>query len=133
MRTLTAMCVVVIAGAVGVAAGGASPAAKKVSLTITYWPNEQAPESFQRWTLRCNPIGGTLAGRVRACSRLSRLPLAAFAQVPEDAICTQIYGGPQRIVVTGTVEGDPVTAEVTRANGCEIDRYDRLAEALAAT
>jgi hypothetical protein len=50
-----------------------------------------------------------------------------------DEICTQIYGGPQRIVVTGTVQGDPVTAEVTRVNGCEIDRYDRLAEALAAT
>jgi hypothetical protein len=49
-----------------------------------------------------------------------------------DEICTQIYGGPERIVVTGTVDGDPVRAEVTRQNGCEIARYELLAEALAA-
>ena len=34
--------------------------------------------------------------------------------------------------MTGTVEGEPVSAEVTRANGCEIARYDLLAEALGA-
>ena len=49
-----------------------------------------------------------------------------------DEVCTQVYGGPERLVVEGTVEGDPVRAEVTRANGCEIDRYDLLREALAA-
>jgi hypothetical protein len=49
-----------------------------------------------------------------------------------DEVCTQIYGGPERIVVTGTVDGEPVRAEVTRQNGCEIARYDLLAEALAA-
>ncbi|HMN98469.1 MAG TPA: hypothetical protein PKD59_03565 [Miltoncostaeaceae bacterium] len=49
-----------------------------------------------------------------------------------DEVCTQIWGGPERITVTGTVEGDPVRVEVTRANGCEIARYDLLMKALAA-
>ncbi len=49
-----------------------------------------------------------------------------------DEVCTQIYGGPERIVVTGTVDGDRVRAEVTRTNGCEIARYDLLTKALAA-
>ena len=47
-----------------------------------------------------------------------------------DEICTQVYGGPERIEVRGTVEGVPVRVEVTRTNGCEIDRYDKLEAAL---
>ena len=48
-----------------------------------------------------------------------------------DEVCTQIYGGPERMVVQGTAEGEPVELEVTRANGCQIARYDLLQEALA--
>ena len=46
-------------------------------------------------------------------------------------VCTEIYGGPERLVVEGVVDGDPVMVEVTRTNGCEIDRFDRLEAALA--
>jgi subtilisin inhibitor-like len=127
MRSLTVMCVVAVAGVVGVAAGGASPAAKKASLTITYWPNEQAPATYERWTLRCNPLGGTLSSRVRACARLTRLPLAAFAQVPKDMVCTQIYGGPQKAVVKGTVGTVRIWSSFRRRNGCEIERWNRFA------
>jgi Subtilisin inhibitor-like len=126
MRTLMALCVVAIVGFVGVAGGGASPVAKKASLTITYWPDEQAPETYQRWTLRCNPVGGTLPNRVRACTRLSRLPLSSFAQVPKDAICTQIYGGPQKAVVKGTIGTVRIWSSFRRRNGCEIERWNRF-------
>lgn len=44
--------------------------------------------------------------------------------------CTQIYGGPETIEVTGTVEGQAVEVDYSRENGCEIDRYDRIAEIL---
>ena len=121
-----AMVVVVIAGAVGVAGSGASPAAKKVSLTITYWPDEQAPATYERWTLRCGPVGGTLPNRVRACARLSRMPLASFAPVPKDAICTQIYGGPQKAVVKGTIGPARIWSSFRRRNGCEIERWNRF-------
>ena len=50
----------------------------------------------------------------------------AFAQVPQDAICTQIYGGPQKAVVKGTVGGQRIWASFRRRNGCEIDRWDRF-------
>jgi hypothetical protein len=48
-----------------------------------------------------------------------------------EEVCTQIYGGPERRVVTGVVEGVAVAVEVTRADGCQIARYDLLTEALA--
>jgi len=121
-----AIGVAAIVGVVGVTGGGASLAAKTVSLTITYWPDEQAPQTYQRWTLRCNPVGGTLANRARVCSRLSRLPLTSFAQVPKDAICTEIYGGPQKAVVKGKIGTVRVWSSFRRRNGCEIERWDRF-------
>ena len=71
------------------------------------------------------PPGGTLPNRKRACAKLSNLPPGAFAQVPKDAICTQIYGGPQKAVVKGTV-GDAIWASFRRRNGCEIARWARF-------
>jgi len=47
-----------------------------------------------------------------------------------DELCTEIYGGPQRIAVAGTLDGRPVDLLVTRRNGCEIERYDRLRRVL---
>ncbi len=35
-------------------------------------------------------------------------------------------GGPQEAAITGTLAGQPVDARVTRANGCEIDTWDRM-------
>jgi hypothetical protein len=39
--------------------------------------------------------------------------------------CTEIYGGPQVAEVRGTFKGRRIQARFTRANGCEIDRWDR--------
>jgi len=40
--------------------------------------------------------------------------------------CTEIYGGPDEVTLEGTIGGEPVDATFTRANGCEIDRFDRI-------
>jgi hypothetical protein len=47
--------------------------------------------------------------------------------LPPDLMCTQIYGGPEEAEITGTLDGEQVQASVSRQNGCEIDRWDRLA------
>jgi hypothetical protein len=39
--------------------------------------------------------------------------------------CTQIYGGAQTAVVSGTIDGDTVDRRFTRTNGCEIADFDR--------
>ena len=104
----------------------ASASARPVALTITYWDDEQSPASFQRWTLRCNPLGGTLPNRRHACTKLSTLTLGAFAQVPKNVLCTQIYGGPQKAVVKGTIGSARIWASFRRRNGCEISRWARF-------
>jgi hypothetical protein len=50
----------------------------------------------------------------------------ALQPVRADMSCTQEYGGPERARVVGTVDGTPVSAELSRANGCEIARWESL-------
>ena len=125
--TLAALIAAVLALALTLAGCGDdddAPAAATTTgatrLTVTEYDDQEVVRTTE---LACD------AGDVVCAEVVALLPRLR----PEpDEVCTQIYGGPERIVVTGTVDGDPVRAEVTRANGCEIARYDLLAAALAA-
>jgi hypothetical protein len=55
-----------------------------------------------------------------------------ISQPREDRVCTLIYGGPQRVRVTGAIDGKRVVRRFARTNGCQIADYDRLAVALPA-
>jgi hypothetical protein len=80
-------------------------------------------------------IGGRLAcGGAKPCdgAKLARLARALAPQDPQRA-CTLQYGGPERAHVTGTLEGKPVDATVTRTNGCGIADYKALFAALGRT
>jgi hypothetical protein len=100
---------------------GTSPTAASTELVITVWPQGQG--QTRKWTLTCDPAGGSLPAARAACSRLSR---AALRPLPRDTICTQIYGGPQRARVTGRLDGEPIDARFSRSNGCEIHRWDSV-------
>jgi hypothetical protein len=105
-------------------------AAALTALTITVWPQGLDGDS-RTVTLRCAPAGGTHHSPVAACRRL--MPMTRpFRPIPEDAICTQIYGGPQVAFVRGTFKGARVWARFHRRNGCEIGRWDRLRVLLGA-
>lgn len=68
------------------------------------------------------------AARGGPCDRVVAL-LPRLAPDPGE-VCAQIYGGPERRVITGTVAGEVVDLEVTRADACQIERYALLSEAL---
>ena len=72
-------------------------------------------------TLDCGP------GDARCDHVVALLP--DLAPRPGEA-CTQIYGGPERRIVEGTVAGRTIRLEVTRTDGCQIARYDLLTKAL---
>lgn len=50
--------------------------------------------------------------------------------MPPDTACTMIFGGPEQATVVGKVDGEQVDAAFERSNGCELDRWDRLAPLL---
>jgi hypothetical protein len=96
------------------------------SLRITYWENGPRRGEPTRWTLQCGPPAGTLARPAPACARLAAAPRRIFAPVPADAVCTEIYGGPQVARIVGRFEFQRVWATFRRTNGCEISRWDGL-------
>jgi hypothetical protein len=109
--------------ALGLAAASLGGAGR-TDLRVAYRADAGAPARVA--TLRCGPPGGTVAHPVVACRRLHALGRAAFAPTPRGMACTQIYGGPQTALVTGTLDGARVWARFTRRDGCEIARWNRV-------
>ena len=119
MRALAAVAVV---AAVAVGLARASTGA---SLTVVYWPDGRTGDGASRWTLRCAPAGGTHPSPAAACRKLAALGDAAFRPVPGDAVCTQVFGGPQQALVAGTYRGRRIWTRFNRKNGCQISRWNR--------
>jgi len=110
----------------GLVMASVSAAASGTTLRITYWADSAAPTDSWTWTVRCNPASGTLGRPARACARLASGGAKLFTPLPKNAVCAEIYGGPQRARVVGTVNGRRVHAMFTRTNGCEISRWQRI-------
>jgi hypothetical protein len=120
MRNLALLALLLLAtGVSGAAASGGT------ALTISVWPDERRAE-VHRYSLRCAPAGGTLPRAAAACSRLAAGGVALFAPTPKEQVCIEIYGGPQRAVVSGTVGGRRIWVSLRRRDGCEVERWRKL-------
>ncbi|GAA2476787.1 SSI family serine proteinase inhibitor [Streptomyces sp. NPDC059506] len=82
------------------------------------------------WELSCEPDGGTHPDAAAACDRLQELETTrrggAFEPAAEGQACTMVHGGPARATVHGTWNGRRVSASYSRADGCEISRWEAL-------
>ena len=119
------LVVVGVAALILAATGGAATSSPTV-LKVTYWPNAENESGRKTWTLRCDPVEGTVQQPRRACSKLAAGGRTLFAPVPRPAICTEIYGGPDRARVAGVVAGRRVWATFNLTNGCHIERWSRF-------
>jgi hypothetical protein len=121
-RTALLLVLALAAGCGTEAVGGDRP--PRYELTITYWPTGRGGEA-RTATLTCDPDGGSHPDPVGACDALLEHE-DALKPVAGDVVCTQIYGGDQE----ATAVGRGVDAVFSRANGCEIARWDALAPVL---
>ena len=104
----------------------ASPAPSVTDLAVTVTDDTTAEPLTA--LLRCGGAGTSTHPHAEgACAAVAAVGAAGFAPVPKDAMCTQVYGGPETARVTGTVDGVAVDATFSRTNGCEIARWDALA------
>ena len=113
---------------VGCGTGASAPAAGSSGasdLKISYWPKGLESGAPHKWTLKCAPAAGTLAQPGVACRKLLGMQ-KPFAPIPADAMCTDVYGGPQVAVISGTFRGNRLWAKLQNRNGCEIARFRRL-------
>ncbi|MBB6174299.1 hypothetical protein HNR23_004359 [Nocardiopsis mwathae] len=113
---------------------GAEGAGTELTIEITYeegselTPEDAAP---REWTLTCSPAGGDHPDPEQACADLEKAGgPEAFAEVPDDQVCTHIYGGPEIAAVSGHVDGTEIDTVFNRSGGCEIARYDDMGAVL---
>lgn len=103
--------------------------APQTRLTVTVWDRPDAePRTFE---LTEAPPAGTHPRPEAAVAAIEAAP-RPFEPVPRDAMCTQIYGGPQRAVIEGVWRGQRVHASYDKKNGCEIARWKALGAVLDA-
>jgi hypothetical protein len=111
---------------------GVSIIAAQTDLDITVWPDGKGKGEPQRYTLSCPAPSGEHPDPEKACEAVDDLNAEDFDPVSPDAICTEIYGGPQQARLEGTFAGGddvvPVALELNRENGCQIDLWDRFAK-----
>ena len=97
------------------------------SLTVTLDPDgPDGPDRKLSDEVVCD--GGTDP----VCARIYGLGAGDFDPTSPDQACTEIFGGPDIATLKGSIDGEDVNAELTRANGCEIDRFDRAVPLLQA-
>ena len=122
-----ALLIGVLVAAVGCgAAQSSSSALPDTQLTMSLWAQGHGKGEPTRWTLRCNPAGGTLPRPAAACRRLAAMT-APFAPLRDDLVCTDLYGGPQQAVIAGRHQGRRIWVLLSARNGCEIARWNQLA------
>ena len=113
----------VVAPGEDLAAGGSISRAEN-DLAVEIDPGEGA--AVLRYSLTCvGFVEGDHPRAEQACAHLKGLP-DPFAALPVDAVCTQVYGGPQTARVTGLWGGQPVDLTLARNDGCRIEQWDSL-------
>ena len=94
---------------------------------------QTAERDAAKLTIRfTHPREHTVRYRCARCDprRLSALASALRDSARRDRACTELYGGPHRAFVTGTLRGERVSARFSRVDGCAIAAYDSLLRAL---
>lgn len=126
MRTLA----VLIAGLAVLAGCGeddeATPPAAQPSfaeLVVEVDPDGEGGEAPKRAEVRCETADDA------PCAGLTS---ESFAPTARGTACTQQFGGPETATVRGTFDGERIDARFTRANGCEIARWERVSAVLEA-
>ena len=87
-------------------------------LTVTLDPDGPGGEGAMTESVSCEAgADGSPCASITA---------ADMAPTPPATACTEIYGGPDEATLEGTIAGEAASATFTRANGCEIERFDRI-------
>lgn len=114
--------------------GGAEPTSNDpfaegdARLTVTLDPDGAGgPENPATEELSCEELSED-----PACLAVRDLSASDFDPTPPGQACTELFGGPDEATVTGEINGEDVDTELTRANGCEIERFDRALPLLQA-
>jgi hypothetical protein len=106
------------------AAAPATPVPSKVSLDISVSGGPGKP--VERWTLRCDPVGGTHPDPAQACAVLLKAK-TPFAPVRKGVACPMILASSKTAKVTGIYFGRHVDTTFIQG-GCQLARWAKIGQ-----
>jgi Subtilisin inhibitor-like len=130
--TIAALGALIVAGcgsAAAPTAGGSAgqhagtTAASKINLHITVTDGTTGP--VKRWTLRCDPPGGTHPNPAAACRILLSVKNPFGPSSSVKMMCPMILASARRAVITGTYNGHRVNEQIVDG-GCDQLRWGKL-------
>lgn len=133
-RPLIARGIVAATISIGLAACGDEPSADEPGgttgsdLTVTLDPD--GPDGLKEPLMEDVSCDAPEEGEV--CRAIARLSAADLGPVDRGQACTEIFGGPDRVEIVGTLNDDSVDVTLTRSNGCEIERFQQALPLLRA-
>jgi hypothetical protein len=106
----------------GILATIAAAAPAPVTLTVRY---ANGPHAERVAHLRCRADSAHADSFLRttarpACRRARKIAPFLAAQPSSKRVCSQIYGGPQRAHVTGTIGARHIDRVFKRSDGCQV-------------
>jgi hypothetical protein len=97
-------------------------------LTVTVDPDgPHGPDPARRLHLSC-----TRPDQSDACGAAAGVSAADLRPTPKGIACSQIFRGPQTASIVGVLRGQRVSARFSRINGCEVKRWNGVADLLGA-
>jgi len=106
-----------------------TPSSDFSTLTVEVDFDDEGPRARQRFTLRCLPdrATGSVPDPQLACALLAGQGAAFLTEdPPTDEPCAAVWGGPGTVEISGSLAGVSVSRTITRADGCEIARWQVL-------
>ena len=102
------------------AGSGDEPAEGESALTVTLDPDgPEGKEEELTEEVSCGEDSDDAA-----CAAIADLDPDDLEPLSPDVACTELYGGPDTASLEGTINGEEVDVDLTRSNGCEIERFD---------
>lgn len=127
MRALPlALLAALLAAGCGKAAERPDGPAGVADLTVTLDPDgPHGPDPARKLHLRC-----TRPDQSMACGAAAGVSAADLRPTPTGIACSQIFRGPQTATIVGVLRGQRVNARFSRVNGCEVKRWNGVADLL---
>lgn len=123
---LAALAVALAALAVGCGSSSTDARSAHVSLVVRLDPDGPGgPKPARELKLDCDQPSQSLA-----CGAAAGVSPRDVRPVAKGTACASIFGGPQTAKITGTIRGNPVDASFSRRDGCQIARWDHVADLL---
>lgn len=121
---VTALCAALALAGCGASDGDARSAL--VDLTVRVDPDgPRGARPARELALRCDQ-----PSQSAACGAAAGVSLANVRPVPRGTTCASVFGGAQTARIVGSIRQDHVDARFDRTNGCEIARWDKVADLL---